>query len=118
MKTRAWTRRITYAVALTVAASLAGASDALAQYGPGPGSGWGWHPMMGFGGGWIGIIMGFVFWGLIIVGLVFLVKWLVRSGSAKPPARAGRALDILQERYARGEIDKEQYEAMKEDLMD
>lgn len=67
--------------------------------------GWG----MGFG--WVFMLL---FWGLIILGIAALVKWLWSSngGGAEPKT----ALDMLQERYARGEIDREEYERIKRDL--
>ena len=75
---------------------------------------WG-HPMWGMWGAW-GIGMGLmmlVFWGLIIVALVLGIRWLITQG--KEP-RSDSALEILRQRYARGEINKEQFEAMKQDL--
>jgi putative membrane protein len=55
-----------------------------------------------------------LFWGLVIVALVALGKWIFeRSGDA---ARGKTALDILKERYARGEIGKEEFDQKKRDL--
>jgi len=66
---------------------------------------WGW----GMGFGWIFMIL---FWALVILGIVALIKWLSdQSGS-----RGKTALEILQERYARGEIQREEYEQKKRDL--
>jgi putative membrane protein len=93
---------------------------AQAQYG-GYG-GWQMGPgMMGnYGMGWFGGIFMIVFWILIIVGLVFLIRWLIQSTGKKGDSgpRGSRAMEILKERYARGEIDKTQFEAMKRDLAD
>jgi putative membrane protein len=59
-----------------------------------------------------GSIMMVVFWGGIIVLVVLAVRWL-GSGAAGLTAAAPAkktALEILEERFARGEIDKEEYQ--------
>ena len=92
-------------------------NQALAQ--PGGYGGWNMGPgiMGGWGMGWFGGIFMIVFWILILVGLVFLIKWLVQTTSGvKSAGNGNRAQDILKERYARGEIDRAQFEAMKKDL--
>lgn len=95
-------------------------NTALAQYGRY--GGWRMGPdMMGsWGGGWFGGIFMIVFWILILVGLVFVIRWLVQATGKKgnDVQRGSRAMDILKERYARGEIDKAQFENMKRDLAD
>jgi putative membrane protein len=69
---------------------------------------WGWGP----GFGWIFMLL---FWALILLGIMALARWLFYSGG--PRSGSGRsALDILKERYARGEITREQYELMRRDL--
>jgi putative membrane protein len=70
---------------------------------------WGMWGVWGFGM----MLMMLVFWGLLIVGLVFGIRWLVSQGREPRP---DTALDILRQRYARGEIDKEEFEAKKRDL--
>ena len=78
--------------------------------------GWGGHPMGWMWGAW-GIGMGLlmlVFWGAVIVGLVIAIRWLVSQG--KESRSADSALEILRQRYARGEINREEYEAKKRDL--
>jgi putative membrane protein len=75
--------------------------------GPGMMGGWG----MGW---WFGMIFMLLFWGLVIVGLVLLIKWLVQTTRKGGVSNGGtRALDILKERYARGEINKEEFEDKK-----
>jgi putative membrane protein len=79
--------------------------------------------MMGFGMGFgfIGLLLMLLFWG----GLIFLAVWLVRvifssnsnNNSFSPRSSNGEnALEILAQRYARGEITREQYEIMKQDI--
>lgn len=77
---------------------------------------WGPH-MMGWGGGWLGMIFGPIFMILIlaltIAAAVLLVRWL--SGPWHPtathqPPSGSPPLDILKERFARGEIDQQEFE--------
>ena len=85
--------------------------------------GGGGNPMMGTGGnnmmsGWNGFgILGWIpmllFWVLLILGVVALFRYLGKSGQhdgSKTP------LEILKERYAKGEIDKKEFEYKKKDL--
>ena len=80
------------------------------------------HPHMW--GGWGGMIFGplmmTVFLGAIVVVIVLLVRWLSSgpTGTAVPPPAGKTALDILKERFARGEIDKEEFEERKRLLSD
>tara|TARA_R110002072_G_scaffold105615_2_gene230881 strand:- start:3023 stop:3253 length:231 start_codon:yes stop_codon:yes gene_type:complete len=66
----------------------------------------GWS--MGFG--WIFMLL---FWALVILGIIAIIRWL--SGS-NDTASKNTALEILQERYARGEIDSEEYQRIKSEL--
>ena len=76
--------------------------------------GWGPGSMPGFGFGWIFMLL---FWGLLILGLVALVKWLFMGrGAGSPPPATKTPLQILEERYARGEIDRDEFEQKKRDL--
>jgi putative membrane protein len=76
---------------------------------------WNMHPMMWMwgAGGLVMMLMMLVFWGLVIAGLVIGLRWLVGQGH---PARRDEALEILRQRYARGEIDKQEFETRKRDL--
>lgn len=87
--------------------------------------GWGMGPGMmgGFGFPMIGGIVMFLFWALVIGGIVWLVVWLARGGAQSAsnalintPSMNQTPLDILKVRYAKGEITKEQFEDMKRDL--
>jgi len=76
---------------------------------------WGW----GYGGygapwGWVGPVIMAVFWIAAIVGIVFLVRSFIRKG--RQSGREVSALEILQGRYAKGEIGKEEYEEKRRDL--
>lgn len=64
-------------------------------------SGWGWALMA------VGMVL---FWGLIITGVVVLVRYLARSEqSGGRSADRPTAEQVLAERFARGEIDEEEY---------
>ena len=56
-----------------------------------------------------------VFWVAVIVGIVFLVKWIVDQ-SRTNQRRDESPLEILKRRYAAGEITKEEFEEKKRDL--
>ena len=77
----------------------------------------GWGNMMGGWDGGFGIfgwITMIAFWLLLILGIIVLIRYL---GGLGKRSDAGRSpLDILKERYARGEIDKKEFEEMKKEL--
>ncbi|ROR34786.1 SHOCT domain-containing protein [Inmirania thermothiophila] len=70
------------------------------------GGAWGWA-WMGLGG--IGMVL---FWVLVLVAVVWIVRALLGGGSG----REEDPLVVLKRRYARGEIDRETYERMREAL--
>jgi putative membrane protein len=119
-------------VVLVVAALLVGGALLLrGQYGYGPGimgprGGFGFHHgiMMGGNGFPLGMVGGgillFLFWIAVIVavvvGIVALVRWSRRSHAGTGISQAS-PLDVLKLRYARGEINHDEYEQMKERLL-
>lgn len=78
--------------------------------------------MLGGGFGLIGMLLYLLVFVGVIIGVIFLAIWLVRrvggSGSDTFSQIADRQSpqEILKTRYARGEITREQYELMKQDL--
>lgn len=70
--------------------------------------GWG----MGFGA--FGMLL---FWGLLIIGVVALVRWMADGARGRDrPYETKSPLDLLAERYARGEIDRAEYLEKRADL--
>ena len=71
-----------------------------------------WH--MDYGMGWWMILGSFwfvLFWGIIIWAVVRLTDRVDRRGE-----RGDSAIEILRQRYARGEITKEQFDQMRRDI--
>jgi putative membrane protein len=78
--------------------------------------------MTGFGMGFVGLF-GLLFIFLFFGGLILLAAWAAKSvlstgGPSQPTSlvQGPNAREILDQRYARGEITREQYELMKQDL--
>ena len=85
-------------------------------------NGWGYGGVGRYGGmGYMGIgIIGMVIQLIIIIGVILLAVYLIRrifphshGGSA---VRQDKGLEILRERYARGEIDADEFQAIKKNL--
>ncbi len=70
----------------------------------------------GLGYGLFGWLMMLLFWILIIVGVILVVRWLVDQGRLKESQSEETPIDVLKKRYASGEIDKEQFETLKREL--
>jgi len=75
------------------------------------GQSWGW----GFWG-MLGMVQMLLWWILLILGIAVLVRLLAAGRKETSPRGEDWALDILRERYARGEIDKEEFEQKSCDL--
>ncbi|KKT92491.1 MAG: Membrane protein-like protein [Parcubacteria group bacterium GW2011_GWA2_45_14] len=71
-------------------------------------------PIGGWGMPGLGGVFMLLWWVLIVAGIVLLVKWLMNQGRGQ--ASTTTALDILKARYARGEIDKKEFEEKKKDI--
>jgi putative membrane protein len=82
---------------------------------------------IGFDGGFglvslFGFLVVIVFWGLIITALVLGIRWLIRTERRgqlpppAPPAALDAPLDVLKHRYAKGEIDEDEYERRRKTL--
>ena len=110
-------KSITTVTITAVAIYLAALSSTEALAGWGDNQGWHMGPGMmgGWGMGWFGGIFMMIFWVLILVGLIFLIKWLVQTtGRVKSgPHNGNKAMEILKVRYARGEIDTAEFEEKK-----
>jgi putative membrane protein len=81
-----------------------------------------WGMMGGWDGyGWMGPLH-VVFWIVVLVLIVALAVWLLRSFSrGRAPLtheRRSPGLDVLEQRYARGEIEREEYLQKKRDMSD
>lgn len=82
------------------------------------GYGYGYGPQWGMMGGYGGF--GMIIWIVVLIAIVALVVWLVRStassGMHHLPPRRSSGLDVLEERYARGEINRDEYLQKKKDI--
>lgn len=87
--------------------------------GEGPGAGMMGPGMMGwgYGMGWFWTVFMLAFWVAVIVGIFFLIRWLIVSTRTREQGGFGEsAIEILKKRYARGEITKAEFESMKKDI--
>lgn len=102
-------------LAITGAAILLGSTianaDPATNWGPGYG-----HMGWGAGFGLLGGLMMLVFWGVIIALIVIAVRWL--SGDGQGGGKSSEAMDILKSRFARGELDEEEFRKRKAVLED
>jgi putative membrane protein len=98
---------------LLLGSSMWGGSDY--HRGPGMMRGFGDWGMHTSGGGIVTILFWLLVLGLIVGGGAYLIVALVRQNGG-PAEQDGAALEILRQRYARGEIDREEWQRMRETL--
>ena len=73
---------------------------------------WGWHEGMGWWMGFGGILF-ILFWGAVIT----LIIWGIRRTTGRDnTSEKNNPLDIAKERYAKGEISKEEFDKIRKDL--
>ena len=77
----------------------------------------GWGGGYGYGMAWFGL-MHLFWWLLLIAGGAALVRWIFRAGGGAHHRGHDRAVAILRERYARGEIDKGEFDDRLRNLKD
>jgi putative membrane protein len=80
-----------------------------------------WPGQMGDNWWLWGAILMVLFWGSILALTFFVIRLILRSGNrdrqpGQPYLRNENALEILKERYARGDISREEYLSMRKDL--
>ena len=106
------------ALAMPVWVSVGGAAWADAATG-----GYSGHPHMsgewGWGGMFMGPLFGILFIAAIVVAIILVIRAIGAAAAPGKPRSEGRtALDILDERFARGEIDIKEYEDRKRVMTD
>lgn len=62
------------------------------------------------------VVLIILFWLLVVGSVVFLVVYLVRSSDRQQNQEKEKPIEILKERYAKGEISKEEFEEKKKEL--
>ncbi len=102
-------RELRYLVSVAAVVTVIGvATPAGAQpYGPG---------MMGWGYGYGFGLFHMIIWLVILVAIVAGVVWLTRTGTLPFFARRSPGLQALEERYARGEINRDEFLQKKRDI--
>ncbi|MDA5095779.1 SHOCT domain-containing protein [Aliiroseovarius sp. KMU-50] len=101
-----------------IATSIAVLSGAAVAYAD-PAGDWGaGYGHMGWGGGFgmLGGLMMLVFWGVIIALIVIAVRWFADNSSGR--SKSSDAMDTLKSRFAKGEIDEDEFRKRKAALED
>jgi len=75
------------------------------------------EPMMGLWG-WVGYVLMVIFWAVGTGAVVLWVKsWLEQGRPGSASREPESALEILKKRYARGEINKQEFDEKRKDLL-
>ncbi|MBN2031275.1 SHOCT domain-containing protein [bacterium] len=74
--------------------------------------------MMNWGWGWGGMIFQLLFWFVIIGVIIWGIKYMTDHTQRSRHDSEEDAIDILKKRYARGEIDKKEFDSKKKDLLE
>lgn len=69
------------------------------------------YPLVGFWGSFVSLFFMIIFWGIVIFALISFFRFLAQGRKGNDAA-----LDILKARYAKGEIDKKEFEKRKKDI--
>ncbi|MFC4350900.1 SHOCT domain-containing protein [Fodinicurvata halophila] len=80
------------------------------------GNSYGYHMMDGWGGWFMGPVMMLLVFGLLILGVVLVLRALGIGDGGRGNSSQDRALEILKERFARGEIDEEEFRNRRKHL--
>ena len=78
-----------------------------------------WDFGLSFGLGFFGLILLYILVPVLFIVLIaFLIRWIIKASKEPPPNKQSddRYLEIAKERYAKGEITKEEFEQIKKDL--
>lgn len=78
----------------------------------------GWYNGMGWGGWIVMSLVMLAFWALVVFAVVAVFRGVGRSSGPVEPTTRRDPLETLQERFARGEIDADEYEARAKVLRD
>lgn len=106
---------MTMKLSLSTLAALFAANIAHADGADGWGRGFG-HMTWGGGYGMLGGLMMLAFWGVIIVLIVMAVRWF--AGGRPGGGASSDAMDILKSRFAKGELDEDEFRKRKAALED
>ena len=79
---------------------------------------WGYMHEYGWNGMGFGMVGMLLLWVLLIVAIIVLIKYTRNTGKSFERTPEKTSLDILKERYAHGEIGREEFEQKKHDLKD